>query len=219
MKYTFDEKSLLALFTDPDNTVFTQYREPHTRDGYVLASDGHILLRIKADTLRGTYAPTDKMSIKLPEESSGKTIAAADIQKALSEVPQIDETINTGEDEECEECDGTGLVFWEYNDRKFVDHEMEADCPICGGSGFSRLGKVKKTGRKVPDPEACIRIFSFCISAKHLQKMLSAMMIMGTDEATLVAQTFQLSVFRIDGNIQIIIANYITDKPCTKIDL
>ena len=40
-----------------------------------------------------------------------------------------------------------------------------------------------------------------------------------TEEVTLVAQTFQLSVFRIDENIQIIIENYITGKPCTKIDL
>lgn len=213
MKYTFDEKSLLALFTDPDNKVFAQYREPHTRDGYVLASDGKILLRIKADKLRGTYPPTDKMSIKLPEESSGKTIAAEDIQKALSEVPHIDETIKTGEDEECEECDGTGLVFWGYTDNHSLFHEMEADCPICGGSGYSKQAKLETTGRRVPDPEAAIQICSFCISAGLLQKMLSAMTIIGTEEVNLVAQTYKLSVFRVDANIQIIIANYVADRP------
>ena len=63
MKYNFNEKDLFDLFVDRDNDIQPMYNNHYQRDGYVYATDGRKLIRIKENAVRGNYETTDTMKL------------------------------------------------------------------------------------------------------------------------------------------------------------
>lgn len=204
MKYKIDEEKLLSLFLNAENS-FPQYAEPFQKDGYVYATDTDKLIRIKADTLNGRYK-SDKInhSLSLPNDNCNVLISQVDIEKALTSVPQQKETVIA----DCSECEGIGVVFWEYIDKKGETHEIEAECPICGGIGNEEKG----TGKIIPFPYAAIVIGDFKLRACDAQTLLEAMKIIGVTKVHIVSQTDDRIVFRIDENISIMIVAFMSDN-------
>ena len=208
MKYTFNEKELFDLFVDADNDLRPMYAKPYLKDGYVHAVNGYRLIRIKAEMLNGKYEPTDKMKLAIPNDNCDYLITVKDIEKALASVPQEEETIRIGEDVECTECGGSGKVDWEYIDRNGKFYEYQYDCPVCDGTGYAEEAQEKKTGKMIPCWTSSIGFGNMCIMTYHAQTLLEAMKIIGVTEVHLVAQGNNISVFKIDENIQVIIAGY-----------
>lgn len=208
MKYSFNEKELLDLFIDADNDLRPMYAKPYLKDGYVHAVNGYRLIRIKAETLNGEYEPTDKMMLAIPNDNCDYLITDKDIEKALASVPQEEEVIKIGEDIECPECAGSGKVDWEYTDNNGKMYEYKYDCPVCDGTGYAEETQEKKTGKMIPCWTASIGVGNKCIRVDHAQTLLEAMKIIGVIEVNLVAQGNHINVFKIDENIQVIIADY-----------
>ena len=211
MKYLFNEKELLDLFVDADNDLRPMYANPYLKDGYVYAVNGFRLIRIKAEILNGEYEPTDKMRLPIPNDNCDYLITDKDIEKALASVPQEEEVIKIGEDVECLECAGSGKVDWEYTDNNGKMYEYEYDCPVCDGTGYAEETQEKKTGKMIPCWTSSIGFGNSCIRVDHVQTLLEAMKIIGVTEVHLVAQGNHISVFKIDENIQVIIADYMRD--------
>lgn len=109
MKYSFNEKELLGLFTNrlDSRPMFTH---PYLKDGYVCATNGNKIIKIKADTLDGKYEPTDKMNLAWPPQNCDYLITVRDLENALASVPQVEEEIKVGENVKCPECNGCGTV-------------------------------------------------------------------------------------------------------------
>lgn len=204
MKYKFDEEKLLGLFLNAEN-CFSQYAEPFLKDGYVYATDTDKLIRIKAEALNGRYK-SDKInySLSLPNDNCNSLITQVDIEKALASVPQQKETVTA----DCSECEGAGVVFSEYIDKKGETHEIEAECPICGGIG----NEEKETGKIKPFPYAAIAFGDSKLHACDVQVLLEAMRIIGVSIVHLVSQTDNRIVFRIDENISIMIVVFMSDN-------
>lgn len=204
MKYKFDEEKLLGLFLNAEN-CFPQYAEPFQKDGYVYATDTDKLIRIKAEALNGRYK-SDKInySLSLPNDNCNALITQVDIEKALASIPQQKEIVIA----DCSECEGAGVVFSEYIDKKGESHEIEAECPICGGIG----NEEKETGKTIPFPYAAIAIGDFKLRACDVQALLEAMKIIGIAIVHLVSQTDNRIVFRIDENISIMIVAFVSDN-------
>lgn len=211
MKYSFNEKELLDLFIDANNDLRPMFAKPYLKDGYVHAVNGFRLVRIKAESLKGEYEPTDKMNLPIPNDNCDYIITDKDIQKALESIPQEEEVIKIGEDIECPECDGHGKVYWEYTSRNGKFYECEHDCPVCDGTGYAEESQEKKTGNMIPCWTSSIRFGNTCIRADHVHTLLEAMKIIGVTEVHLVAQGNHCSVFKVDENIQVIIAHYMRD--------
>lgn len=59
MKYQFNEQELLSLFYDKENDMRPDMAAPYLKNGYVCATEAHILIRIKADrpTRNGDLPP------------------------------------------------------------------------------------------------------------------------------------------------------------------
>lgn len=208
MKYSFNEKELLGLFVSNKDSR-PMVKNPYLKDGYVCATDGYKIIKIKADTLNGEYAPTDKMNLEWPGKSCDYIITGKDIEKALASVPQVEEEIKTGEkDVKCPECDGYGSVYWEYNDRNFKSYEREFDCPVCGGTGYTEEAQWEKTGKMIPDCTAGIGIADSILKTNNVQALLEAMKIIGVAEVHLVSQVDYKNLFSIDDNISIMIMGY-----------
>lgn len=208
MKYLFNEKELLDLFIDANNDLRPMYAKPYLKDGYVHATNGYRLIRIKAESLNGEYEPTDKMNLPIPNDNCDYLITDKDIEKALASVPHEEEVIKIGEDVECSECAGSGKVDWEYTDNNGKMYEHEYDCPVCDGTGNAEEVQEKKTGKMIPCWTASIGFGNSFIRVDNVQTLLEAMKIIGVTEVHLVAQDNNISVFKIDENIQVIIANY-----------
>lgn len=212
MKYKFNEKELFALFVDTEKDLQPNFKAPYLKDGYVHATNGKIIIKIKSDTLNGEYVQTDKMKLQWPNENIDYLITYKEIETALSSVPQVEEEIKTGKDVVCTECEGFGTVYWEYTDRNGFTHEAEYDCPCCSGDGFAEKARTKKTGRMIPDWTAAIGILNSSFRVDNIQKLLDAMKIIGVTEIHLVAQINHRSVFRFDDNIEIMIMGYLRDN-------
>lgn len=217
MKRQFNEEELLGLFTDSSNDLRPMYAKPYLKDGYVCATNGRCLVRIKADMTEGRYEPVTGLNIPIPEDNCNCPVTDKDLEKALAGVPQVEETTGDGEDGECPECHGYGTVYWEYTDNNGRLYEYEHDCPVCDGSGYVEKAEPVKTGRMIPSPEA-----SFCFRNRNLrtdsvQILLAAMKATGATEVRLVAQKDHISVFRIDGNIEIVISSYLEKADYTVI--
>ena len=211
MKYSFNEKELLDLFVTNDDSL-PLFMHPYLKDGYVCATDNNKIIRIKADALNGEYEPTDRMNLEWPNESCDYIITDKDLEKALASIPQVEEEIEIGEDVKCPECDGTGTVYWEYDDRNFKSYRREFDCPVCDGSGYVEEAQVKKTGKMIPDPTAAVGIANGTLRIGNIQTLLEAMKIIGTAEIHLVAQVDYKNLFKVDDNISILIAHYFKDQ-------
>ena len=96
MKYTFNEKDLFDLFISPLNPDF---QTPSLMDGYVYATDGLRLIKIKADTLNGDYEPNGRLNemmskYRWPDNNCNCHITKEHIRQALASAPQKEELIN-----------------------------------------------------------------------------------------------------------------------------
>lgn len=206
MKYQFNEQELLSLFYKEDNDLRPFMTTPFLKNGYVCATEAHILIRIKAETLRGKYKETEKGNIDWPADNCNFIISLQEIETMLSSIPQVEEEIKIGEDIECEECNGEGEVEWEYEDKSGRYHYEEHECPICQGNGYESRARYKTTGRMIPDGECSIWIRRIAIKAEFLEVLSKAMKIIGVDEVRCVHQDpAKPCIFRVDDNIEIII--------------
>ncbi|MCM1301354.1 MAG: hypothetical protein NC226_06500 [Bacteroides cellulosilyticus] len=206
MKYQFNEQELLSLFYKEDDDLRPYMAAPYLKNGYVCATEAHILIRIKAETLHGEYKETERCNIDWPADNCNFTISLQEIETMLSNIPQVEEEVKVGEDIKCMECDGEGEVEWEYQDKSGHYHYEDHECPICEGSGFDSESRYVKTGRMIPDGECSIRIRRIVIKAEFLEVLNKAMKIIGVGEVRCVHQDpAKPCIFRVDDNIEIII--------------
>lgn len=121
------------------------FLKPFEHNGYVYATDVYVLIRtakehydaeidnpVKSDIDPTKVIPTPNMDYVL-------NINKEDFEKFKDE----DEYRVTEEQKDCNTCDGTGEVEWE-----FERHTMDSDCPDCDGSGVSEDEVKEKTGNK-----------------------------------------------------------------------
>lgn len=91
------------------------------------------LLENRIDPIFPTYTDFNKVAIN--------TIPLSVLKNIIAEFPREDEY--TDDTKECEECNGSGSVEWEYK-----NYTKDDDCPVCDGAGELET-TPKKTGNKV----------------------------------------------------------------------
>lgn len=212
MKYKFNEQELLSLFCDKENEIRPAMATPYIKNGYVCATEAHVLIRIKAETLNGEYNEIEGLNIDFPADNCNFIIGLQDIKTAIASIPQVEEEKKIGENITCMECNGEGEVEWEYQDKSGHYHYADHECPMCEGSGFESESRYVKTGRMIPDGDCPIRIRRIVIKAKFLEILGKALEIIGVDEIRCVHQDpAQPCIFRVDDNIEIIIMPCLAD--------
>lgn len=212
LKYQFNEQELLSLFYNKENDMVRDLSAPYLKNGYVCATENHIMIRIKAETLHEKYGETQKLNFDRPADNCNFIVSRQEIETVLSNIPQVEEEIKVGVDIKCMECDGEGVVEWEYQDKSGHCHYSEQECPVCEGSGFESEAQYVKTGRMLPDGNIPIRIKRIVIKAELLEVLNKAMKIIGVDEVRCTHQAPEKPcIFRVDDNIEIIIMPYMRE--------
>lgn len=207
-----NEAELLNMFCDKSypiplrsNPFFnTKYNE-------VWSTDGYVLIRIKPERLVGEY-PKGELTLPALEFPCKKEITIEAINKALDACPKVDEEIVIQDAIECEDCDGTGEVYWEYIDNKGYTHQHLDECPVCNGMGEIEPAKTKKTGKKIVKEKAVINVGKAYILASNLYKLKFAMEYLGITSVELTNNTERGgNEFVLDNDIRIILAPRLFD--------
>lgn len=138
---TTEMKELFNKFTGENSGL--NLVTPFIQDGYVCATNGHILIRAKAEDV-DFEATENPKAPRVPEEWFVQhQDFAIDLDRdkfnGFKTKPEYDNP------EECQECSGDGEVTWEYE-----HYTMDADCPACNGTGESQEPRTL-TGGKVFD--------------------------------------------------------------------
>lgn len=220
-KFQFkNEAELLATFSNPNYPGCEQYRHPflNERNGQVWATDGYVLISVDPHRLSGDY-PKLKLGepVGFGKRTCDLTVTMSMLEETLASVPKIKEQIEVHPARECEECDGTGEVMWEYTDGCLKVHQMEAVCPVCDGRGVFTKAVYKETGRTIPDPKAKIEVGNAILLVRYVQKLVSAMEFFRADSVHLVCDESQ-TTWIIDEDIFIIIMPVFKDNdPVTRL--
>lgn len=199
-----DERKLLRLFYSKGSLSAM----PLLKDNKVFAADSHKAIYINAEVCQGEYERTEKFDMKFPPVAEQElNIPLLSLQKAYDSLPKVkDEEYDM---EDCDECDGTGSVEWECQDKKGNIHYKNFDCPICNGRGFLKLN-VRNCYK--PEYNAVIELAGFFINNVHIKAIIDALLLLGKDHITLLSKAKKDSevyaYFRIDENITIVVAPY-----------
>ena len=203
-----DEQKLLGLFCSKGSLSAM----PLLKDNKVFATDCHKAIYINAEVCQGEYEKTEKFDMKFPPVAEQElNIPLLSLQKAYDSLPKLEDEEYDMED--CDECNGTGSVEWEYQDKKGNTHYKDFDCPSCDGFGF-----FKRNIRKCYEPEwnAVIKLDGFFINNNHIKAIIDALLLLGKDHITLLSiaeeDSAVFAYFRIDENITIVIS------PCCNYD-
>ena len=199
-----NEDELFELFINVDDirsSIWFPFLHPTYNE--VWATNGYVIIRIPPERLNKQYEPTDGCErLKLPtvEHPCSKSCTLAAIKQALEACPLVDEVETEEYEEKCEECDGRGLVEWEYTDGELETHYHDFDCPKCGGDGVIRHEKEIKTGKKVPDENAILQIGAALFHHDVLQIVAEALKMLGADTVNVTAnEPCGMTEFEYDG--------------------
>lgn len=174
-----NEAELLNKFCDKTH-IKEILTEPFFNTNYneVWSSDGVVLIRINPKVLTNEY-PKKKLGFPKLESPCNKRITLEAVNQALDDCPKIDEEIVIQDVVECEDCNGSGYVTWEYMDIHGHAHEHESDCPVCDGTGEIEPERAKKTGKQITDEDAVINIGNACFRARIISKLKFALDFLG----------------------------------------
>lgn len=170
-----NEADLLNKFCDKTH-IKKKYTEPffNVKYGEVWSTDGFSLIQINTKVLVNKY-PEEIVSLPVLECPCKKGITIEAINKALDTCPKFEEEIVLQDAVECEDCNGTGEVNWEFTDNGGFTHRFEYDCPVCDGSGIFENEKTKKTGKFSTKENAIINIGNAYFYANTIIKLKFAM--------------------------------------------
>lgn len=188
-----NEEELFELVCDTAADC-AKYHKPflNKEDGNVWATDGRILLIINPEHLEQKYAEGSLKVTSCVWESAPKVVRLESIEKALRDCPQVEKTTST----KCDECGGSGEVWWTYKDKHGERHDQDWDCPICYGEGIKSRG----TGQLHADPYVSIKLGEAYFRAKYIEKLKSCMQLLDRDYALLTANSpLGASVFQTDN--------------------
>lgn len=174
-----NEAELLNKFCDK-TCIKEILTEPFFNTNYneVWSSDGVVLIRINPKALTNEY-PKKKLGFPKLENPCNKKITLEAVNQALDVCPKDEEEIVIQNAVECEECNGTGEVTWDYIDRHGYTYEKNFFCPTCNGKGEIEPKKTKGTGKFITDEYAVINIGNAYFYAHNIIKLKFAMDFLG----------------------------------------
>lgn len=200
-----NEAELLDMFCDKSGLRSYPFFNPRYNE--VWSTNGYVAIRINPEILVGEYIKEKLTMFKL-EYPCEKTITIKALSKALEACPLVDEEVVIQDAVKCEDCDGSGEVYWEYKDNHLHTHERLMDCPICDGTGEMEHEKTKKTGKKVIANDAVIMVGNAYIFAKYLQTLKQAMDFLNVASVKMVHNSPKgANEFVVNDDIRIIIAS------------
>lgn len=190
-------KEIFSLFVGHDE-IRPSFNQPFKQGLNYVATDAHSLIflpisKCEEVSLDLGYASQDKPDVSkvVPNPSNPLKIHEGNVVEInLAEleaqlIPNYEDEMKE-EEKVCDDCDGTGLVYFVYNSRKGVTHKTQEDCPVCGGVG--KTTKEVPTGGKVPIMTSQFKMLGVGFQYRQLKRLLDASKIAGCSVITSLSQ-------------------------------
>ena len=207
----FNESKLFNIFLAGENSFYSFATEPIMYGDYVIATDGFSAVFVKESITNGIYKRFNKRLNEYADSGYSHIITIEEIKKAIDRVL----TLATVKDEEteCPECNGSGMVTWEYYDNYNHFHTMDYNCPICNGLGIIDSNKCIIEENKVKDKFSLIGFGPINISVEDVIKLYKAMAIIGIDTCEMIGYTNCNATFRLNKDIFVVITkSFLNEK-------
>lgn len=201
-----NEQELFELFCDPDSIpLFKQKPYYETRRKKVFATDGRILIMMNPSILSESYEEVEKPFIyTVFRDFMEGYFTFESLKKVLASFEMEEERVIIEKGGECEECEGSGEVEWEYTDLDGEIHFHDNDCPICDGKGEIE-GVFENTGFMMPTEDSTVRIGKSFFRGIEAQKLFWTMEYFKVDKAEFSESEKSVSV-ALDNGVQIAIS-------------
>lgn len=201
-----NEQELFELFCDPhSDSAFKQKPYYETLRKKVFSTSGGILIMMNPDMLSGSYEEIEKPFIyTVFRDSMEGCFTFESLEKVLESFYMEAEQVITEEGRECEECEGSGYVEWEYTDLDGEIHFHDDDCPICKGDGIIE-DVLESTGFMIPADNSFVRIGDSFLKGIAAQKLLWVMEYFNVDKAAFSEGEKSVS-FTLKNGVQIAVA-------------
>lgn len=177
-------QQLLEMFCNHADDLRPIYQRPflykHDNIDYVVATEGHVVLALPATDEDSIYEYVEDKkfscifcSIISPHHNytfEELNTANDEIVRRLASVPR-----------RCDECDGTGTVSFEYHANDDQIYNIDGDCPLCNGSGYTDIERVSCENKYLMPLDDCDE---YGINTKRLRCILAVMKVFGKEECT-----------------------------------
>lgn len=210
MKKNYRYDFMLPFFTANDKLRPVMQEIHKDADGYIYATDAHVLIRIPADKVGNEYKSIEKFpnAGKLISEALNKpdnisrTIAVDDLIMVLSKAKWYKQM----QGDDCPDCDGSGDVECEA-----CGHSH--DCERCNGEGETNK-RVAEFSLLQEDDYFIVKIEQQCFRASFLHILAIAAKVAGvaTIEFISTASAVCSALFRFD-DVVILLMPYMSDNP------
>ncbi len=127
-------RSLLNYFVADADSLRPVLMKPFEQDGYVCATDTHVLLRVAKKYITDDYSTEQKtpnVANVVPEQNPIFAISANNLRDAFVRCGIDYNVMNV----DCPYCDDQYEVEWEFTDSDGDKHTKWDTCPCCDGSG------------------------------------------------------------------------------------
>jgi hypothetical protein len=176
---------------------------------HLVATNGIQLIRIPIDKgwdVSGITDVSDKIKDSFFTQNCELSISVSAIKEAVSQAPKKDVRITR----QCDECDGSGEVEWEYK-----HYELTHDCPKCDGNGDVFTGEVLKDQ---PDYEdVCFKFLNAYFNPKYFQGLLSACEFENTESISVLSNDPKTANYFKVGRIDFILMPLLSEEGFSKI--
>jgi hypothetical protein len=177
-KFVYD--LILPFFAGEDDSRPALNYVHNAGNGYVYASEGHILIRVPVEKVTKQYGsipgyPDAERVIQNAIDREGNrtaTLETNDLMQALSRVAW--RRVITAD--ECPDCDGTGDIECEHCENKY-------DCKKCNGSGKVNI-RVKEFSLPQSAENYGIEIARSTYKANFLQRIAIAAQMLQAEQIT-----------------------------------
>lgn len=210
MKKNYRYDFMLPFYTASDDLRPAMKQVHKDADGYIYASDAHVLIRIPTDKVGNEYKTVEKFpnAGKLISEALNRpnntsySIVVDDLIMVLSKAKWYKEM----QGDDCKECDGTGEVECEA-----CGHSH--DCEKCNGSGEVNK-RISEFSLLQEDEYFIVKIDQQCFRASFLHILAISAKVAGFETIEFVSDRTATSsaLFRFD-DVVILLMPYISDNP------
>lgn len=135
-----------------DDECRTFTHKPFPDGEYIIATDLHALIRVRADKcedyrdakrMENCKYPSDFGRI-FPDADCDIVLPLSKLVQAIKSLPETEVVTYKPHERECYECNGRGEVEFTYTDSDDVEHGHYFDCPLCDGKGYLLTEEVER---------------------------------------------------------------------------
>lgn len=159
-------------------------RKPFERGDYVYATNTFVMVRVAKNICDEKYSKIDSPRVipGFPEPSCRYRLELKELIEIIKSIPRSETVKVSGKDAECDECEGSGRVEWNYESISGEEYTELFDCPICHGNG-------KVATKELEREERNISINGVSFNVELIMKIADAMNDIGLSLAVITSLT------------------------------